>query len=133
MCTIPLKQFARFMGVIMNRRLSGAIAAISIFTALACSDSTSPNALNADGLTTDESRILAAIQVHLASDTIKVGQTTQATVTEQDRRGRPLHRAVTWSSSDTRVATVTDSGVVTGIAPGIASITAARDSVSGSA
>ena len=120
------------MGVMMNRILTGgAVAAVTIFAGLSCSDSTSPNGLGADDLTADEARVVATIEVHLA-DTISVGEKAQATVTEQDRRGRPLYRPVVWSSSDTRVATVTDSGIVTGVAPGTANIIATNNSVSGS-
>src|SRR5689334_4226201 len=132
-CTIPLKLAARFMGVIMNRILSGGMVTAVAILSLSCKDSTSPNGLGSDDLTADEGRILAAIQVHFAADTIQVSRATQATVTEQDRRGRPLYRPVVWSSSNTAIATVTDSGVVTGIAPGTVNITATHNSVSGSA
>jgi Bacterial Ig-like domain (group 2) len=131
---MPLKLTARFMGVIMNRILTGGVlAAVAIFSSLSCTDTTSPSALGSNDLSADEARVLAAIQVHLAADTIKVGQTTQATDAEQDRRGRPLYRPVLWSTSNSLIATVTDSGVVTAISTGTVNITATRNAVSGSA
>src|SRR5438105_14782621 len=51
----------------------------------------------------------------------------------QDRRGRPIARPVQWSSSDSSIATVSDSGVVTGVAAGNASIVATYRDVTGSA
>jgi len=133
-CATLLKLTARFMGVVMNRILiGGAVTAFAISTTLSCSDSISPNGISSDDLSADQNRIVAAIQVHLASDSINAGQTTQATVTEQDRRGRPLSRPVTWQSSDPTVATVDTSGLVRGVKAGNASIVASRDGVSGSA
>jgi len=122
------------MGLNMNRILTGGVAtAFAIFGSVSCSDSTAPNGLNSDDLSADQNRILAAIQVQLASDTIKAGQTTQATVTEQDRRGRPLYRPVIWTSSDASIATVHTSGVVSGVRSGTVAITATHNSISGSA
>jgi hypothetical protein len=122
------------MDLIMNRILTGGmVAAVAIFATLSCSDSTSPNGISSDDLSADQYRVLAAIQVHLASDTINTGQTTQATVTEQDRRGRPISRPVKWSSSDPGVATVDTSGVVRGVKAGKTSIVATNNSISGSA
>ena len=111
--------------------IATSFALVAIF---ACSDpATSPDGLSADGLGADANRVVAAIQVHLASDSIAVGQTTQATVTMQDRRGRPIDRPVQWSSTDSAVATVTDSGVVTGLSPGSVTIVARHRTVTGSA
>ncbi len=122
------------MGVVMNRILfGGAVTAVAIFATLSCSDATAPNGISSDDLSADPNRVLAAIQVQLASDTIKAGQTTQATVTEQDRRGRPLYRPVVWTSSDASIATVDTSGVVRGVKAGNVSIVATHNSVSGSA
>ena len=122
------------MGAIVNRTISrGAATAFALMGILSCSDATTgPDGLSADDLSADAIRLVGAIQVHLASDTIRVGQTTQASVTMQDRRGRPIDRPVQWSSSDTAIATVSDSGVVKGITAGSATITA-TNRVSGSA
>ena len=53
-------------------------------------------------------------------DTVEVSDTITLTATT-----KPSGTAVTWSSSDTSVATVTSGGVVTGVAEGTAVITAA--------
>ncbi len=122
------------MGVLVNRTIAGgAVTALALVGILSCSDSTAPDGLNADDLSADPSRVLATIEVHLASDTIEVGQTTTATVTEYDRRGRLLYRPVNWTSSDTTIATVTDSGVVKGVAHGNATISAQHRAVTGTA
>ncbi len=122
------------MGVLVNRILKGVIAtAFALIGILSCSDATGTDGLSADDLSADANRVVAAIQVQLASDTIPVGQATQASVTMQDRRGRPIVRPVQWSSSDTQIATVSDSGLVTGVAAGNASIVATYRLVTGSA
>src|SRR5437764_4768862 len=122
------------MGIIMNRTPTSMIATtFALIAILSCTDSPAGPGLGTDDLSADANRIVAAIQVHLAPDSIAVGQTIQATVTMQDRRGRPIDRAVQWSSSNSAVATVTDSGLVTGVAPGSATITATHRTVTGSA
>jgi len=63
-----------------------------------------------------------------------VGFTTPMTVTLTDANGNTLSgRTVTWQSSNTIVATVNSSGVVTGSAPGTTTITATSEGKSGSA
>ena len=63
---------------------------------------------------------------------ISVGQAAQLTAAYFDRKGRPLTgRTVSWSSSNTGVATVSSTGSLTGIATGAATITATVDTVSG--
>jgi len=122
------------MGVFVNRTIaSGAAAAIALIVSLACTDGTGPDGLGADDLSADANRVVASIQVSLASRSIQVGQTTQASVTMKDRRGRPISRPVTWSSSDPTVATISASGLVTGAKAGSTSIIASSDNVSGSA
>ena len=71
----------------------------------------------------------------LASATsVIVGQTVQATATVRDAAGNVLTgRTVTWSSSNSAVATVSGSGLVTTIATGAVSLTASCEGRSGSA
>ncbi|HEX5385193.1 MAG TPA: Ig-like domain-containing protein [Gemmatimonadales bacterium] len=65
---------------------------------------------------------------------VVVGATVQLTATLKDAGGNVLTgRAVTWSSSNTSVATVSPSGDVTGVAAGTATITAASEGRSGGA
>ena len=130
-----LKPVARFMGVFVNRILTGAAAAaVALIAVLSCSDSsTGPNRFNADSLSVDASRVVASIEVHLASSSINAGDTTRASVTMKDRRGVTIIRPVQWSSSDTTIATVSDSGLVRGVAAGNVNIVARNRTVTGSA
>src|ERR1700693_5559979 len=130
-----LKPVARFMGVFVNRILTGtAAAAVALIAALSCSDSsTGLDRFNTDSLSVDASRVVASIEVHLASSSINAGDTTRASVTMKDRRGVTINRPVQWSSSDTTIATVSDSGLVKGVAAGNVNIVARNRTVTGSA
>ena len=130
-----LKPVARFMGVFVNRILtSGAAMVIALIAVLSCSDrSTGLDQFNSDSLSVEASRVVASIEVHLASSSIKAGATTQASVTLKDRRGRTIDSPVQWSASDTTIATVSDSGLVRGVAPGSVNIVARNKTVTGSA
>jgi trimeric autotransporter adhesin len=76
---------------------------------------------------------VAAIDVNLTTTTLTVGQTTQATaVVYTDRRAILTGAVVTWQSSDPGVASVSSSGVVTALAPGIARIDATVNGITGS-
>ncbi|HYS70445.1 MAG TPA: hypothetical protein VEM14_09400, partial [Gemmatimonadaceae bacterium] len=63
-----LEPVARFMGVFVNRILTGvAAAAAALIAVLSCSDSpTGLDRFNADSLSADASRVVASIEVHLA-------------------------------------------------------------------
>ncbi|UCF20661.1 MAG: Ig-like domain-containing protein, partial [Gemmatimonadota bacterium] len=77
---------------------------------------------------------VAAVDVTPAAQTVGVGATVQLTATPEDDAGNPLPgRTVTWSSSDDGVATVSATGLVTGVALGAATITATSEGVSGTA
>lgn len=130
-----LKPVARFMGVFVNRILTDtAAAAVVLIAVLSCSDSsTGLDRFNTDSLSVDANRVVASIQVHLASSSINAGDTTRASVTMKDRRGVTINRPVQWSSSDTTIATVSDSGLVRGVAPGSVNILARNRTVTGSA
>lgn len=67
--------------------------------------------------------------------TIAAGKTVQmgATGTFSDGSTKSPLSGIIWNSSATAVATVNDAGLVTGIAPGTSTITAAVGSVSGTA
>jgi uncharacterized protein YjdB len=61
---------------------------------------------------------------------VLVGATLQLSATARDAAGAPLvGRAMAWRSSDTLVARVTAAGLVSAMAPGRATITAASDAV----
>ena len=77
---------------------------------------------------------VAAVSVALGTSSLTTGGTTTATATLRDASGNVLTgRAVTWTSSDAAVATVSAGGQVTAVAPGSATITATSGGVSGSA
>jgi hypothetical protein len=73
---------------------------------------------------------VARVRVLLFVDTLREGATATATATALDSRGIPLpDRTITWASATPSVATVTQSGVITGVAAGAALITASSGGV----
>jgi uncharacterized protein YjdB len=76
----------------------------------------------------------ATITIDPSSATLLIGQSTTLTATVRDADGDVLtDRAPSWASSNGAVASVSQQGIVTGVGPGTATITASRDGVSGSA
>ena len=74
---------------------------------------------------------VASVSVSPASASLQTGQTVQLTATPKDASGNPLSgRAVSWTTSNATVATVSSSGLVTGGAAGSATITATSESQS---
>lgn len=77
---------------------------------------------------------VATVNVSSASSQLSVGSSAQYSATALDAGGAVLTgRAVTWSTSDAAVATVSTSGLVSAIAPGSAQVTATIGGVTGSA
>src|SRR6266704_3165229 len=77
---------------------------------------------------------VATVTVGPATASIALGATTQLTATPKDASGNPLSgRVVTWATSSAAVATVSGSGLVTGVAAGTATITATSEGQSGTA
>src|SRR5437773_1757093 len=75
---------------------------------------------------------VVSVTVTPASASIQQGQTIQLTATPKDANGNALTgRVVTWSSSNTAVASVNAGGFVTSSAAGSATITAASEGKSG--
>jgi len=79
--------------------------------------------------------VLQSIAVSPSAPSIGVGnlQAFVATGTYSDGSTQNLSSTAAWTSSNTTVATVTTSGVGTGLTPGTATITATSGSISGSA
>jgi uncharacterized protein YjdB len=77
---------------------------------------------------------LQSIVVTPANPTILTGATQQftATGTYSDGSAQNITGQVTWTSSDISVATITTSGLVTGVSVGTSSISATQGTVSGS-
>ena len=75
----------------------------------------------------------ASVVVSPSSATLGVGGTLQLTATLFDGNGEELSGDVSWTSSNSGVAPVTDSGLVTAEAEGVATITASAGGQSGTA
>ncbi|HEX7243466.1 MAG TPA: Ig-like domain-containing protein [Longimicrobiaceae bacterium] len=80
-----------------------------------------------------ETGIAGAVDVEPDSATISAGQTQQFTATVTDLHGNPVAASVTWTTSAPAVATVSGTGLATGMAPGTATITATSGAASASA
>src|SRR5258706_3361152 len=123
------------MGTIMNRQLPGMLLIAFAFSiTLSCSDKSAsdPTGLALNDSTAAEARIVSAT-VTLAQSSLEVGQRTQATALLLDRYNNPISLRVVWSTSDSSLATVSGSGVVTARSPGTVSIVATRAYRSGAA
>ncbi len=75
---------------------------------------------------------VATVEVSPQSPTVVVGTTLQLTANTLDGGGEPLTgRAITWASDAPQYATVSPSGLVTGVAVGSATISATSEGVKG--
>ena len=75
---------------------------------------------------------IAKVVVSPASGTAVVGETFTYLAQPQDAGGAPLAgRVVTWTSSDTAIATISSAGVATAKRVGVATITATSEGVNG--
>jgi len=110
----------------------GSLAAAMLLTACGGGDSsssgtTSPPPPNAPAG-------VATAEVRPPAPTVLAGATTQLGATTKDATGATLSgRAVSWSTSNNAVATVSGSGLVSTVTPGTATITATSEGKSGSA
>jgi glucose/arabinose dehydrogenase len=76
---------------------------------------------------------VAEVTVEAEVTTISVGQTVQLTATPLDANGNVLEdRIFEWATADAGVATVSEAGLVTGVAEGQAEISATTEEVTGS-
>jgi uncharacterized protein YjdB len=77
---------------------------------------------------------VASVSVTPATATVSVGGTQQYTAVTRDAGGNVLTgRTITWASGTTATATVSASGLATGVAAGSATITATSEGVNGTA
>ena len=73
---------------------------------------------------------VAAVQLVPVSASLEEGETRQLQSVVADGAGNPLTgRPVTWSSSNSAVAQVSATGLVTGVSAGVASVTATVEGV----
>jgi len=77
---------------------------------------------------------VASVTVTPASGSVPVGATMQLSATTKDSAGNVLTgRTITWGTSNAGVATVSAAGLVSGVAPGSATITATSEGKGGAA
>ena len=75
---------------------------------------------------------VATVEVSPSSVSVVVGATAQITATTKDANGNTLTgRLVTWASTNPAVASVSSSGLITGVAAGSATVTATSEGISG--
>lgn len=95
-------------------RAVGAVGVVALALACKSRDATGPSAVASVTLTPS------------ASTDVEVGGTQQLAATALDAKGNALTgQTVAWTSSDTTIATVSATGLVTGVAPGSVMVTAA--------
>jgi uncharacterized protein YjdB len=76
---------------------------------------------------------VASVAITAPATTRPVGQTVQLTATVRSDNGSAIAgRAITWSSSNGSVASVSGTGLVSLLSPGVSTISATADGVSGS-
>ena len=107
--------------------VSGVAAGVSYVTA-------SAGGKNAVATVTVAGLPVATVAVTPASASIAAGATVDLAAVARDASGRILTgRAVTWATSNPAVATVSGTGLVTGVTGGVATITATSEGKSGTA
>ena len=129
---------AQVVRVTTGSTSSEQLAANAVLTAIGPGEATVTATLGGTGLSSS-SRItvvpppVASVTVSPSSGSVAVGATLQLSATLRDAGGNLLTgRTVNWSSSNAR-ASVSSSGVVTGVSTGTVTITATSEGRSGSA
>lgn len=106
--------------------------AIITVTATAAGNTTFAAATLTELVTVTVAPAVASVQITPGSVSIMPGSTQQLTTTVRDSSGADLTgRAVTWTTSNPAIATVTATGLVTAVAVGTATITATAGGVTG--
>lgn len=103
-------------------RTARAFVAGILSSAVACSggDSSGPPAV-------------ASVSISPAAASVEVGQTQQLSASPRDAAGNALTNPVTWSSASSTIASVSGSGLVTGVSVGTTTIAAASGGQQGTA
>jgi parallel beta-helix repeat protein len=77
---------------------------------------------------------VGSVTINPTTASVQQGKTQQLTATVLDSRGQVLTgRSITWLTSNPNMATVSSSGMVSGVAPGTVNVSATSGGVSGSA
>jgi trimeric autotransporter adhesin len=110
---------------------TGAVTAVGVGTATITG--TAEGKSDAATITVTQASV-ATVAVTPNPVSLTVGQSSQLTATPRDANGNTVPgRSVSWSSANTAIATVSDSGVMKAIAAGTTTVTATVDGKSGSA
>lgn len=113
---------------------SGVVTAVSAGSALITATAGGKTGSAAVTVTSATLPAVASVTVSPATASLIIGATAQLTATTKDASGTTLTgRTVTWSSSDPTVATVSPTGLVSGIKAGTATITATSETKVGTA
>lgn len=113
---------------------TGVVTAVAAGTASIVATSEGKSGSASIAVTLPPPAPVATVSVSLGSGSLIIGGTTQATATARDASGNVLTgRTIAWTSSNTGTATVSASGVVTGLAAGTTSIVATSESKTGQA
>ncbi len=118
-----MKTFA----LISQRSVRAALAATLTLSAACGSDATGSSNIIPAGQ-------VARVAITPATSTLDVGATAQLTAVAYDASGAVVQgKAIAWSSSASTVASITSTGLLTGVTPGTATITATADGRRGTA
>lgn len=118
-----------FMNGVGLRR---AVTAFVFMSAVSCGGGADGGGGGQSQPTAPATPVLTTISVSLLAPAIDAGATTTATAAGKDQFGASIATGtVAWSSSASNIATVTSAGLVTGLGPGQATISAVAGSVSG--
>jgi alpha-tubulin suppressor-like RCC1 family protein/uncharacterized protein YjdB len=107
----------------MRRILKLSIVALVMLDLTSCGD---------NGNETGPQAEVAAVTVTPGELTLAIGESQQLTATVQDQAGNSLVRSIIWATSEPATAVVSEAGVVTGVGPGSATITATSEEEGGS-
>lgn len=108
----------------MKTRMAGRTVttlAVLALLAAACDSSSAP----------ERPAPVASVAVMSPAQTLMVGEAMTLIATPKSADGEPLQRSVVWSSQDEQIATVSTTGVVTAVAPGLVNIVATSEGRSG--
>jgi trimeric autotransporter adhesin len=112
---------------------AGVVTSVSVGAAVITATSEGVNGSATVTVTTPPPVPVATVAIAPSSLSVNVGASGSLTATTKDAQGNTLAgRVVTWASSDQAVATVSGSGVVTGVAVGTATITATSEGIASS-
>lgn len=113
---------------------SSVVVVIGLMGLLACGGGTGPNPPPLPPPPPPGPLPVATVSVTLSAPSIQVGQTSQGTVEFRDANGNVLNgRSVSWSTGNQAVATVSGSGLVTGVGAGSTTVIATSEGRTGSA